>query len=104
MKIDFRVIKLPTRLRNNCAEPVYNFGDDEIENITQERERDTADGAAERLSRIAPNSLTEHRKPARYRDTAGRKPRDSASKIASIVLCEVALFSTKPRLFQNGSI
>ena len=47
----------------------------------------TADGAAERLSRIAPNSLTEQRKPARYRDIAGRKLRDSASKIASIVFC-----------------
>ena len=47
----------------------------------------TADGAAERLSRIAPNSLTEHRNPARYRDTAGRKLRDSATKITSIVFC-----------------
>lgn len=32
-------IGLPPRLRNNCAEPVYNFGDDDIESITLERER-----------------------------------------------------------------
>ena len=33
----------------------------------------TADSAAERLSRIAPNSLTEHRKPARYANPTGEK-------------------------------
>ena len=32
-------IKLPPRLRNNRALPVYNYGDDDIEGITQERER-----------------------------------------------------------------
>jgi len=34
-------IGLPPRLRNNCAEPVYNFKSDDIECITQERERST---------------------------------------------------------------
>ena len=33
----------------------------------------TADSAAERLSRIAPNSMTEHRKPARYSNPTGWK-------------------------------
>ena len=32
-------IGLPPRLRNNCAEPVCNFKSDDIECITQERER-----------------------------------------------------------------
>ena len=39
-KATLTFIKLPPRLRNNCAEPVYNFGDDDFEGITQERERE----------------------------------------------------------------
>lgn len=32
-------IGLPHSQHDNCAEPVYNFGDDDIESITLERER-----------------------------------------------------------------
>ena len=64
----------------------------------------TADGAAVSISRIAPNSLTEHRKPEHREKLRRKNMRYSATKITSIVLCEVALFSTKPRLFQNDSI
>lgn len=57
-------IGLPPRLRNNCAEPVYNFKSDDIESITQERGRDTADRSGGERCRIrSTNSLTEHRKP-----------------------------------------
>ena len=37
--IKARAGELLHRLRNNCAEPVYNFKSDDIECITQERER-----------------------------------------------------------------
>ena len=47
----------------------------------------TADGAAERLSRIAPNSLTEHRKPEQGETLRREKMRLSATKITSIVEC-----------------
>ena len=47
----------------------------------------TADGAAERLSRIAPNSLTEHRKPEQRDKLRRKNMRHSATKITSIVFC-----------------
>lgn len=47
----------------------------------------TADGAAERLSRIAPNSMTEHRKPEQRDKLRREKMRLSATKITSIVEC-----------------
>ena len=47
----------------------------------------TAEGAAERLSRIAPNSMTEHRKPERKETLRREKMRHSATKITSIVEC-----------------
>ena len=47
----------------------------------------TAEGAAERLSRIAPNSMTEHRKPEQRDKLRRKNMRHSATKITSIVFC-----------------
>ena len=47
----------------------------------------TADGAAVSISRIAPNSLTEHRKPEHREKLRRKNMRYSATKITSIVFC-----------------
>ena len=48
-------IGLPPRLRNNCAEPVYNFKSDDIECITQEQARTSE--PSETQEQDAPKSL-----------------------------------------------
>lgn len=66
-------IKLTPRLRNNCAEPIYNFGNDDIESITQERERRSPPTKRQiDENRYRSNSLTEQRKPADKEVIAGK--------------------------------
>ena len=72
----------------------------------------TADSAAERISRIAPNSLTEHRKPEQRDKLRRENMRHSATKITSIVFCaaqrakipNACLGHPKPRSLRSRQI
>lgn len=65
---------MPPKLRNNCAEPVYNISGDDKEDITLMRDTDNRrqSGREKDLAKRG-NSLLIQRKPADNKTTAGEK-------------------------------